>query len=175
MAPFPFQEDVWAAYARGQSGLVHAPTGMGKTYAAAIAPPVRRRGNIRDAAAAHRAVDHALRALAGDTGIALARAATALQPHWSIDVRTGDGAAARTRQNRRLPTVLVTTPESLTLLLARADWRERCAHLAAIVVDEWHELMGTKRGVQTELAPGDCFVFAGRVLEFLRCMSSRPG
>jgi len=51
-----------------------------------------------------------------------------------------------------LPTALVTTPESLTLLLARADWRERFAHLGAIVVDEWHELMGTKRGVQAELA-----------------------
>ena len=52
--------------------------------------------------------------------------------------------AARARQGRRLPTALVTTPESLTLLLARADWRERFAHLAAVVVDEWHELMGTQ-------------------------------
>ena len=94
-----------------------------------------------------------LRALAGDTGLALARAATALAPHWTIDVRTGDtGPAARARQGKRLPTALVTTPESLTLFLARADWRERFAHLGAIVVDEWHELMGTKRGVQTELA-----------------------
>jgi ATP-dependent Lhr-like helicase len=51
-----------------------------------------------------------------------------------------------------LPTALVTTPESLTLLLARDDWRERFAHLAAVVVDEWHELMSSKRGVQVELA-----------------------
>ena len=94
-----------------------------------------------------------LRALAADTGRALTRAAMALQPHWSVDVRTGDTpAAARARQDRRLPTALVTTPESLTLLLSRADWRERFAHVAAVVVDEWHELMASKRGVQVELA-----------------------
>jgi ATP-dependent Lhr-like helicase len=68
-------------------------------------------------------------------------------------VRSGDtSAAARAAQSKRLPTALVTTPESLTLFLSRADWRERFAHLAAIVVDEWHELMSTKRGVQVELA-----------------------
>ena len=94
-----------------------------------------------------------LRALAADTGLALTRAAAALQPHWTIDVRTGDTApGARARQDRRLPTALVTTPESLTLLLSRADWRERFAHLTTVVVDEWHELMGSKRGVQVELA-----------------------
>ncbi len=145
---------MWAAFARGESGLVHAPTGMGKTYAAAIGPLALGPAGTPEAPLPLTALwITPLRALAGDTGIAIARAATALQPHWTIDVRTGDtGAAARTRQNRRLPTVLVTTPESLTLLLARSDWRERCARLAAIVVDEWHELMGTKRGVQTELA-----------------------
>ena len=94
-----------------------------------------------------------LRALAADTGLALARAAQALQPHWTVNVRTGDtGSSARARQNKRLPTALVTTPESLTLLLARADWRERLAHVSTIVVDEWHELMASKRGVQVELA-----------------------
>jgi ATP-dependent Lhr-like helicase len=70
-----------------------------------------------------------------------------------VETRTGDtSASARARQDRGLPTVLVTTPESLTLLLARADWRVRCAQLAAVVVDEWHELLSTKRGVQVELA-----------------------
>jgi ATP-dependent helicase Lhr and Lhr-like helicase len=152
--PFPFQEEVWAAYARGASGLVHAPTGMGKTYAAALPPMLHGTATVADAAPALTLLwITPLRALAGDTGLALARAAAGLAPHWTIDVRTGDtGSAARTRQGKRLPTALVTTPESLTLFLARADWRERFAHLDAIVVDEWHELMGTKRGVQTELA-----------------------
>jgi ATP-dependent Lhr-like helicase len=152
--PFPFQEEVWSAYARGESGLVHAPTGMGKTLAAAIGPLVCGPEGETDAPPALTLLwTTPLRALAGDTGLALQRAADALRPHWTIDVRTGDSSTAtRARQNLRLPTVLVTTPESLTLLLARTDWRERFAHLAAIVVDEWHELMGTKRGVQTELA-----------------------
>jgi ATP-dependent Lhr-like helicase len=153
-APFPFQEAVWRGYAAGESGLIHAPTGMGKTYAAWLGPLL-----LGPAGGA----DHPppltvlwltpLRALAQDTGLALARAAAALQPHWTIDVRTGDtSASARARQERCLPSALVTTPESLTLLLSRPDWRERFAHVAAVVVDEWHELMSSKRGVQVELA-----------------------
>jgi len=153
-APFEFQEEVWAAYARGESGLIHAPTGMGKTYAAWMGPLVLG-AEGSDAHAPPLAVLWLtpLRALAADTGLALARAAAALKPHWTVDVRTGDTTpSARARQDRRLPTALVTTPESLTLLLSRADWRERFAHLDAVVVDEWHELMASKRGVQVELA-----------------------
>jgi ATP-dependent Lhr-like helicase len=91
--------------------------------------------------------------LAQDTGLALARAAAALAPHWTVSVRTGDTASAdKARQERRLPTALVTTPESLTLLQSRAEWRERFAHVQAVIVDEWHELMSSKRGVQVELA-----------------------
>ena len=71
-------------------------------------------------------------------------AAAALQPHWTVDVRTGDtDAAARSRQQRRLPSILVTTPESLTLMLSRPDWRERFQALTAVVVDEWHELLAS--------------------------------
>ncbi len=153
-SPFPFQEAVWTAFAAGESGLVHAPTGMGKTYAAALGPMVLGlQGSVDEAAPLQLVWITPLRALAADTGLALERAAKALQPHWTIDVRTGDtGTAARARQARRLPTALVTTPESLTLLLSRPDWRERFAHLQAIVVDEWHELLSTKRGVQVELA-----------------------
>ncbi|MDH5247345.1 MAG: DEAD/DEAH box helicase, partial [Betaproteobacteria bacterium] len=152
--PFGFQEAVWAAYARGQSGLVHAPTGMGKTYAAALPPMLLGPAGSADAPPPLTLLwITPLRALAADTGLALKRAAADLAPHWTVDVRTGDtGPAARARQGKVLPTALVTTPESLTLFLARADWRERFAHLKTIVADEWHELMGTKRGVQTELA-----------------------
>lgn len=153
-APFPFQHAVWRAYADGRSGLIHAPTGMGKTYAAFLGPLVLGRAGEPDTPPPlHVLWLTPLRALAQDTGLALARAASALQPHWRVDVRTGDTAAsARARQALHLPTVLVTTPESFTLLLSRADWRERFAQLAAVVVDEWHELMSSKRGVQVELA-----------------------
>jgi len=152
--PFAFQRAVWSAYAHGESGLIHAPTGMGKTYAAWLGPLVLGpSGTSRDPPPLTVLWLTPLRALAQDTGLALARAAAALQPHWTVDVRTGDtSAAARARQQRRLPSALVTTPESLTLLLARADWRERFANIAAVVVDEWHELMASKRGVQVELA-----------------------
>jgi len=153
-SPFAFQEDVWAAFASGESGLLHAPTGMGKTYAAWIPPLVL--GPAGDASAPPPLTAlwiTPLRALAADTGLALARAARALQPHWTVDVRTGDTAAsARARQMKRLPTALVTTPESFTLMLSRADWRERLAHLSTVIVDEWHELLSSKRGVQVELA-----------------------
>jgi len=153
-SPFPFQEEVWTAFADGESGLLHAPTGMGKTYAAWIPPLVLGPAGIAGVPPPLTALwITPLRALAADTGLALARAARALQPHWTVDVRTGDTASsARARQNRQLPTALVTTPESLTLLQARADWRERLAHVSAVIVDEWHELMSSKRGVQVELA-----------------------
>ncbi|MEO5699072.1 MAG: ligase-associated DNA damage response DEXH box helicase [Casimicrobiaceae bacterium] len=152
--PFPFQETAWSAWAIGKSGLVHAPTGMGKTYAAALAPLVLGPRGGPDAPPPLALLwITPLRALAGDSSLALDRAARALQPHWTVDVRTGDTAAgARARQNRRLPTALVTTPESLTLLLSRPDWVERFAALDTVVVDEWHELLSTKRGVQVELA-----------------------
>jgi ATP-dependent Lhr-like helicase len=153
-APFAFQEEVWSAYARGESGLIHAPTGMGKTYAAWLGPLLLGpRGTSDEAPPLTVLWITPLRALAQDTGLALARAAAALNPRWTVDVRTGDTPSSdRARQERRLPTALVTTPESLTLLLTREDWRERFAHLDAVVVDEWHELMSTKRGVQVELA-----------------------
>jgi len=153
-SPFPFQEDVWSAFARGESGLLHAPTGMGKTYAAWIPPLLLSpAGGIDSPPPLTVLWITPLRALASDTGLALARAARALRPHWTVDVRTGDTAAsARARQMKRMPTALVTTPESFTLMLSRADWRERLAHLTAVIVDEWHELMSSKRGVQVELA-----------------------
>ena len=100
LAPFPFQEEVWAAYARGASGLVHAPTGMGKTYAAALPPMAFGPRGAPDAPPPLALLwITPLRALAGDTGLALTRAAAGLAPHWTIDVRTGDtGPAARARQ-----------------------------------------------------------------------------
>jgi ATP-dependent Lhr-like helicase len=152
--PFPFQEAVWRAYAEGRSGLLHAPTGMGKTLAALIGPlSLGPEGTAEHPPPLTLLWITPLRALAQDTTLALANAARALQPHWSVGARTGDTSSAdRSRQARQLPTILVTTPESLSLLLSHADWRERFAAVRAVVVDEWHELMSTKRGVQVELA-----------------------
>jgi len=93
-----------------------------------------------------------LRALAGDTTEALRTSAHALGLPWTVEARTGDTSASiRARQRRRMPTALVTTPESLSLLLSYPDAARRFRDLRAVIVDEWHELLGTKRGVQTEL------------------------
>ncbi|WP_240479359.1 DEAD/DEAH box helicase, partial [Delftia tsuruhatensis] len=100
-----------------------------------------------------------MRALAADTLKALQTPLQALaQGHpalarWTVGARTGDtGSAERSAQSRQLPTVLVTTPESLSLLLARADARELLGSVRLVVADEWHELLGNKRGVQLQLA-----------------------
>lgn len=161
--PFPFQRQVWSAYFAGESGLVHAATGTGKTYAAWLGPVLEWLRDHPAGRARPRKRSHAaplrvlwitpLRALAADTELALRAPVEALGLPWTVETRTGDTSPAlRARQRERLPTALVTTPESLTLLLTRADARDLFADLACVVVDEWHELMASKRGVQTELA-----------------------
>jgi ATP-dependent Lhr-like helicase len=160
--PFPFQRDVWEAYLRRESGLVHAATGTGKTYAAWLGPVLEWLHDYPDPAPARRCAHAAplrilwitpLRALAADTLAALRAPVEDLGLPWSVESRTGDTpASARARQRSRLPTVLVTTPESLSLLLTRGDAPELFRDLRCAIVDEWHELMSTKRGVQVELA-----------------------
>ena len=93
-----------------------------------------------------------LRALAADTLSALTEPVSALGLPWEIAARTGDTSSYRRAKLReRLPFALVTTPESLSLMLTHADFREKLRGLRAVVIDEWHELLGSKRGVQTEL------------------------
>src|SRR6185312_1598155 len=93
-----------------------------------------------------------MRALASDTVLSLERAVEGLGIPWTVGLRTGDTSSAeRARQAKRLPSALVTTPESLSLMLSNADARERLSELRLVVVDEWHELLGNKRGVMTEL------------------------
>jgi ATP-dependent Lhr-like helicase len=166
--PFPFQEEVWRAYHAGESGLIHAATGTGQTYAAFMGPvldwleqypgplPLRSaQGRLRRPAAPPLAVlwITPLRALAADTEDALRAPIEDLGLPWTVESRTGDTAPRiRARQRERLPTALVTTPESLALLLTRSDAASLFEHLELVVVDEWHELMASKRGVQTELA-----------------------
>ena len=170
--PFGFQQEVWRAMREGRSGLLHATTGAGKTYAvwlgalqhlalagALVAPTAQ--ASARTALRTRRAAAPPLtvlwitpmRALAADTLRALQAPLPELAPDWTSGLRTGDTASGeRAAQDRRLPTLLVTTPESVSLLLARADAHERLRHVRLVVVDEWHELVGNKRGVQAQLA-----------------------
>ncbi|WP_370584281.1 ligase-associated DNA damage response DEXH box helicase [Polaromonas sp. CG_9.11] len=182
--PFKFQREAWKAVADGRSGLLHATTGAGKTYAvwlgglmafSAFAQVGRAQAAIKKIAKPKNSKKPAaapltvlwitpMRALAADTLRALLPPLEALNAAlnddgtprfttWSAGARSGDTAAGeRSAQNQRLPTVLVTTPESLSLLLARADARDVLGSVRMVVVDEWHELLGNKRGVQVQLA-----------------------
>jgi len=158
---FEFQRACWEAYLAGRCGLLHAPTGNGKTLAAWLGPAIERLRELEPQGP--RGCDTAdpirvlwltpLRALASDTAKALHESAQRLGLPWTVQLRTGDtSSSVKAKQREHLPTALVTTPESLTILLSYADSARRLGSVRCIVVDEWHELMGTKRGVQTELA-----------------------
>ncbi|WP_035602669.1 ligase-associated DNA damage response DEXH box helicase [Haloferula sp. BvORR071] len=150
--PFAFQKEVWAAYAAGKSGLLHAPTGQGKTLAVWLGPVAEA---LEEETKPHTCGViwlTPLRALAQDTLRALREPLEALAPSLQVEARTGDtSAAVRARLRKSLPFGLVTTPESLSLMLTHEDTREKLAGLKAVIVDEWHELLGSKRGVQAEL------------------------
>jgi len=155
--PFRFQREVWRLMAAGASGLLHAPTGTGKTLAAWLG--ALGRGRSRGSCAGLRVVWLTpLKALAADTARALEEPLSALSPdwlrgEWDVAVRTGDTPTADRRRLRlRPPAALVTTPETLSIMLSMDDAHEVFAGLETIIVDEWHELLSTKRGVQTELA-----------------------
>ncbi len=168
--PFAFQQQVWQDVAQGKSGMLHATTGAGKTYAVWLAaierfaqkktsttskvinenPPTKRKPVTQPLTVLWITP---MRALAADTERALVTPINELNLDWSIGLRTGDTSSAeRARQSKWLPTALITTPESLTLLLTRIDAAEMFASLKMVVVDEWHELIGNKRGVQLQLA-----------------------
>ncbi|MEM1166794.1 MAG: ligase-associated DNA damage response DEXH box helicase [Planctomycetota bacterium] len=166
-APMAFQHRTWAAYAAGRSGLVHAPTGQGKTLAVwlgpvsewldendGVWPPDRSAGTGEHPKPPPIRVlwITPMRALATDTVESLLEPIDALGLPWTIEKRTGDtSSSVRARQAKRLPTCLVTTPESLSVLLSHADAHRRFKGLRCVIVDEWHELMSSKRGTQTEL------------------------
>lgn len=154
--PFPFQREVWSHIALGRSGLLHATTGSGKTYAVYLGLLDKELGSgsiFSDDTALRLLWITPMRALATDTARALQAPLAELGMRWRVGVRTGDTESAeRTRQSKQLPEVLVTTPESLTLLLTRADAPQLFAQLTLVVVDEWHELIASKRGVQVQLA-----------------------
>ncbi len=160
-SPFPFQRETWDAYRRGESGLLHAPTGLGKTLAVWGGPLLEWLAEQPDPSAwpAHKPPPlrvlwiTPLRALAADTYDSLREPVAAIGMPWTVELRTGDtSSATKQRQRKQLPTTLITTPESVSLLLSYPDTQRLMSGLRCVVVDEWHELMGTKRGTQTELA-----------------------
>jgi ATP-dependent Lhr-like helicase len=147
--PFEFQRAVWSAMSGGASGLLHATTGSGKTYAVWMGALAR----LQPRCGLQVLWLTPMRALAADTTRALLGPLPALAPWASVGQRTGDtGSAERARQERHPPTALVTTPESLSLMLTREHARTELGAVHTVIVDEWHELIGNKRGVQVQLA-----------------------
>ncbi len=150
--PAPFQRRSWAAFRAGQSGLIHASTGSGKTLAAWLGPVSLALEQDSAPAGLRVLWITPLRALASDTAGNLQQAVDGLGLDWRVETRTGDtSASVRARQRRKLPHALVTTPESLSVLLSYRNVEDSFRHLDAVIVDEWHELLGSKRGVQLQL------------------------
>jgi ATP-dependent helicase Lhr and Lhr-like helicase len=167
--PFEFQEAMWSAYWRGESGLLNAGTGTGKTLAAWLGPLLE---SPPDARVERHAIQviwlTPLRALARDLVAALREPLEGLASDWRVEERTGDTSSSiRARQTRKPPQALVTTPESLSVMLSRADMLPALRDVKALIVDEWHEFLGTKRGVQLELGAAAlavaCAAYLGHV------------
>lgn len=158
LKPFTFQEEAWKAYQQGRSGLVNAPTGYGKTFALFL-------GVVIDW------IDHhpktyqqktknglqmlwitPLRALAKDIGRAMEEVLQELNMPWQVGIRNGDTpTATRAKQKKQMPEILIITPESIHVLMAQKEYAGLFSTLHTVVADEWHELLGSKRGVMVEL------------------------
>ncbi len=156
--PFPFQKQTWTSFLQGKNGLLNAPTGSGKTYALwipIVLEYIKRNPEYRTK---HKKGLKAiwitpLRALSVEIKQATERFVQETGVPLTIGIRTGDTSQKeRAAQKRAMPDLLITTPESLQLLLASKGYDKTFKEVHAIVIDEWHELLGSKRGVQMELA-----------------------
>jgi ATP-dependent Lhr-like helicase len=149
---FQFQIETWENFLAGHSGLLNAPTGSGKTYALWIGYLISKLKDIPKPGLKFIWI-LPLRALSKDIQSAMQEAAHDFQFDWKIEIRTGDTSTKdRLRQKKTPPDCLITTPESLHLMLSQKKSKEYFKNLEAVVVDEWHELLGSKRGIQVELA-----------------------
>lgn len=149
--PFPFQVDSWKAHFQNKNGIVNAPTGSGKTYSLLL-PALLEAANSKTKGIRIIWITP-IRALSKEIELASERAIEGLGLKLKVGVRSGDTKPkARERQKTHPPDLLITTPESMHVLLAQRNHAAYFENLQTIVVDEWHELMGSKRGVQVELA-----------------------
>jgi ATP-dependent helicase Lhr and Lhr-like helicase len=157
--PFAFQQQTWQHIANGKSGLVNAPTGCGKTYSVFLGAITQF---INEHPENYLSKKNnglqllwvtPLRALAKDIARAMTEVIEELGMPWKVGIRNGDTELKeRASQKKQMPEVLIITPESLHLQLAQKNYPDVFSKLKIIAVDEWHELLGSKRGVQTELA-----------------------
>ena len=158
-APFLFQKETWQHINDGESGLVIAPTGYGKTFAVFIGAIINfintnpKNYKTKNKNGLQLIWVTPLRALAKDIGRAMQEVIAELEMNWVVGIRNGDTSTnERAKQKKETPEILIITPESLHLLLAQKEYAHFFKSLKIIAVDEWHELLGSKRGVQVELA-----------------------
>jgi ATP-dependent Lhr-like helicase len=146
--------EAWQKYIEGYSGLVNAPTGSGKTYSLML--PIILEGmqkGIKGGAGLQAIWITPIRALSKEIEQATQRALFGLASDWTVEIRTGDTSqSVKQRQKKKMPEILITTPESLHILLATKNYHNLFKSLKTVVIDEWHELLGSKRGVLCELA-----------------------
>ena len=158
-SPFLFQQQTWQHILNGESGLVNAPTGCGKTFSVFLGSLIEfidqhpENYQRKSKNGLQLLWITPLRALAKDIARAMEEVIGEIGMSWKIGIRNGDtDTSERQKQKRQMPEVLIITPESLHLLLAQKGYPDAFQSLKIIAVDEWHELLGSKRGVQVELA-----------------------
>jgi ATP-dependent Lhr-like helicase len=158
-SPFSFQEACWKEINNGQSGLVNAPTGCGKTFSVFLGSLIQFINEHPQDYVSQKNKGlqllwiTPLRALAKDIARAMEEVIDELGMQWKVGIRNGDtDTNERQKQKKNMPEVLIITPESLHLLLAQKGYPQTFSNLRVLAVDEWHELLGSKRGVQVELA-----------------------
>jgi len=148
--PFPFQEEGWQAYLDGYSGLVNAPTGSGKTYSLLLPALLQAAESNKKGLCIVWIAP--IRALTKEIEIACIRAIEGLNLDITVGIRTGDTSQKlKKEQKTKPPHILITTPESLHVLMTMRGYSKYFSKLQSVIVDEWHVLIGSKRGVQTEL------------------------
>ena len=153
-APFPFQTQTWQRYANGYSGMVVAPTGFGKTFSVFLAVVIDYLNHPENYPRGLKLLwISPLRSLAKDLAKAMTQAVDEIGLDWSVQVRNGDTPTSiRRKQERLMPDVLLTTPETMHLLFSMKKNSRFFKGVKCVAIDEWHELLGNKRGVLTELA-----------------------
>ncbi len=150
--PLDFQIEAWESYLRGESGIIQVPTGCGKTYAALMGPLLKLKEQ-NFSKGINILLVTPLKALSRDLKKSIFNAIQFFDANISVGIRNGDTSNYEKRkQIIKPPNILITTPESLTLLIANKEANKLFTNLFSIIIDEWHELMGCKRGNQCELA-----------------------
>ncbi|QOW10494.1 ligase-associated DNA damage response DEXH box helicase [Kaistella flava (ex Peng et al. 2021)] len=159
--PFGFQSETWFKFSNNYSGMVIAPTGFGKTFSVFLAVIIDYMNHPENYKSGMKLLwITPLRALAKDIAKAISEALEEIGLDWEVAVRNGDTSTKdRARQTKKMPDILIITPESLHLLLAQKQHQKFFKSLQCIVVDEWHELLSSKRGVMTELAVSRIFSY----------------